>query len=61
MRQEIDWPTYIACMEQLLEVPLDDERRKELAVQVTRMAGMAAPLMAFELPLRQEVAGVYKL
>jgi hypothetical protein len=61
MRQEIDWSTYIDCMEQLLEIPLDDERRKELAVQLTRMADMAAPLMAFDLPQRQEVAGVYKL
>jgi hypothetical protein len=57
----IDWPTYIQLMEQLLNVPLDDARRKELEVQLTRMATLAEPLMDFPLPQRQEVAGVYKL
>ncbi|MFP2507905.1 oxalurate catabolism protein HpxX [Buttiauxella gaviniae] len=59
--QAIDWPTYIQIMEQLLNVPLDEARRKELEVQLTRMAGLAEPLMDFPLPQRQEVAGVYKL
>ncbi|MEW7313732.1 oxalurate catabolism protein HpxX [Buttiauxella gaviniae] len=57
----IDWPVYIQLMEQLLNVPLDDSRRKELEVQLTRMAALAEPLMEFPLPQRQEVAGVYKL
>lgn len=57
----IDWPAYIQIMEQLLNVPLDEARRKELEVQLTRMAGLAEPLMNFPLPQRQEVAGVYKL
>ncbi len=57
----IDWPTYIQLMEQLLNVPLDDTRRKELEVQLTRMAALAEPLLDFPLPQRQEVAGVYKL
>jgi len=57
----IDWPAYIRAMEQLLNVPLDEARRKELEVQLTRMAGLAEPLMNFPLPQRQEVAGVYKL
>ncbi|WP_374941760.1 MULTISPECIES: oxalurate catabolism protein HpxX [Buttiauxella] len=48
-------------MEQLLNVPLDETRRKELEVQLTRMAGLAEPLMDFPLPQRLEVAGVYKL
>ncbi|MGB7803140.1 MAG: oxalurate catabolism protein HpxX [Buttiauxella sp.] len=48
-------------MEQLLNVPLDDARRKELEVQLTRMAALAEPLMEFPLPQRQEVAGIYKL
>ncbi|MCT4700999.1 oxalurate catabolism protein HpxX [Enterobacteriaceae bacterium H20N1] len=61
MTQSPDWPTYISLMEQLLDVPLDDERRKELAIQLARIAAMAEPLLAFELPQRQEVAGVYKL
>lgn len=56
-----DWPAYIQLMEQLLNVPLDDARRRELEVQLTRMAALADPLMAFPLPQRQEVAGVYKL
>jgi hypothetical protein len=43
----LDWPTYIRLMEQLLAVPLDDERRAELEVQLTRIAAMAQPLMAF--------------
>jgi hypothetical protein len=43
----LDWPTYIRLMEQLLAVPLDDARRAELEVQLTRIAAMAQPLMAF--------------
>ncbi|WP_435947260.1 oxalurate catabolism protein HpxX [Dryocola sp. BD586] len=61
MSQSFDWSTYISLMEQLLDVPLNDERREELAVQLARIAAMAGPLLAFELPQRQEVAGVYKL
>ncbi|WMY73603.1 oxalurate catabolism protein HpxX [Buttiauxella selenatireducens] len=56
-----DWPTYIQLMEQLLNVPLDDARRRELEVQLVRMAALAEPLMEFPLPQRQEVAGIYKL
>lgn len=58
--KNIDWPTYIQLMEQLLNVPLDDARRSELEVQLTRMAALAEPLMEFPLPQRQEVAGIYK-
>jgi len=56
-----NWPEYILLMEQLLAVPLDAPRRTELAVQLSRIASMAEPLMAFELPLRQDGAGVYQL
>lgn len=55
-----DWAAYVAQMEQVLGVTLDDGRRAELLVQFTRIAGMAAPLMAFPLDDRLEVAGVYK-
>jgi hypothetical protein len=55
-----DWAAYVAQMEQVLGVTLDDQRRAELLVQFTRIAGMAAPLMAFPLDDRLEVAGVYK-
>lgn len=61
MTNSIDWPAYINLMEQLLDVPLDDERRQELAIQLARIEAMAEPLLAFELAQRQEVAGVYKL
>lgn len=57
----IDWPAYIRAMEQLLNVPMDEMRRKEIEIQLTRMAGLAEPLMDFPLPQRLEVAGVYKL
>lgn len=56
-----DWPGYIRLMEQLLAVPLDDARRAELEIQLTRIAAMAEPLMAFPLPQRQEGAGEYRL
>lgn len=55
-----DWTVYVAQMEQVLGVTTDDQRRAELLVQFTRIAGMAAPLMAFPLDDRLEVAGVYK-
>lgn len=47
-------------MEQVLDVPLDDQRRAELLIQFSRIAAMADPLMAFPLDDRLEVAGVYK-
>lgn len=56
-----DWPTWIRLMEALLAVPLDDARRAELEVQLARIETLAAPLMAFPLPHRQEGAGVYTL
>ncbi|QIX95017.1 oxalurate catabolism protein HpxX [Cedecea sp. FDAARGOS_727] len=59
--QPFNWPDYIGLMEQLLAIPLDDERRRELEVQLARIAAMAEPLMVFPLPDRQEAAGVYKL
>lgn len=59
MQQESDWAAYVAQMEQVLGVTLDDARRAELLTQFTRIAGMAALLMAFPLDDRLEVAGVY--
>lgn len=56
-----NWADYIDLMEQLLAVPLDAPRREELAVQLERIAAMAQPLMMFDLPHRQEGAGVYRL
>ncbi|MCZ4059204.1 oxalurate catabolism protein HpxX [Pantoea sp. LMR881] len=60
MNQNIDWAIYVAQMEQLLRVELDDARRAELLTQMTRIASMAAPLMAFPLDDRLEIAGVYQ-
>ena len=60
-QQPIDWPAYISLMAQLLEVPLDAPRREALALQLARIEAIAAPLMAFELPHRQEGAGAYRL
>jgi len=58
--QPTDLAAYVAQMEQLLDVKLDDQRRAELLTQFSRIADMAGPLMAFPLDERQEVAGVYK-
>ncbi|MEN5016635.1 oxalurate catabolism protein HpxX [Erwinia sp. Eh17-17] len=55
-----DWSAYITQMEQVLALELDDTRRAELLTQFSRIAGMAAPLMAFPLDDRLEVAGVYQ-
>ncbi|MBE5251164.1 MAG: oxalurate catabolism protein HpxX [Enterobacterales bacterium endosymbiont of Blomia tropicalis] len=60
MNQNIDWAMYIAQMAQLLEIDLDEARRAALLTQMTRIAGMAIPLMALPLDDRLEVAGVYK-
>ncbi|CAK9884402.1 MAG: hypothetical protein XXXJIFNMEKO3_00788 [Candidatus Erwinia impunctatus] len=57
---QTDWTTYIAQMEHILGVALDDARRDELRIQFTRIAAMAEPLMAYPLDERQEVAGVYQ-
>lgn len=60
MDQTTDWARYLAQMEQLLALELDDARRAELVIQLERIAAMAAPLMACPLDERLEVAGVFQ-
>ena len=55
-----DWRAYLAQLEHLLALELDDTRRGELQLQFARIAAMAEPLMAFPLDERLEIAGVYK-
>ncbi|MFI8417543.1 oxalurate catabolism protein HpxX [Serratia sp. NPDC078593] len=55
----VDWADYIHQMEALLALELDEARRQELQVQLTRIAALAAPLMALPLDQRLEIAGVY--
>ena len=55
-----NWAAYVAQMEQVLALELDDARRQELLTQFSRIAAMAEPLMAFALDDRLEVAGVYQ-
>ncbi|HHJ0003465.1 oxalurate catabolism protein HpxX [Raoultella planticola] len=55
-----DWRAYLAQMEHLLALELDDTRRAEIQLQFSRIAAMAEPLMAFPLDERLEIAGVYK-
>jgi len=57
---EHEWASYIGHMEQILQLTLDDPRRAELLIQLSHIAEMAAPLMAFPLDDRLEVAGVYQ-
>jgi len=59
MSSQPDWATYIAQMEQILALELDDARRAELLTQFNRIAAMAEPLMALPLEDRLEVAGVF--
>ncbi|MBW1213867.1 oxalurate catabolism protein HpxX [Pantoea allii] len=56
---DMEWAAYIAQMEQILNLELDEARRAALLIQMTRIAAMAAPLMAYPLDDRLEVAGVY--
>jgi len=60
MKDTPEWTTYLAQMEQVLALDLDDARRAELLNQFTRIAAMAQPLMAYPLDDRLEVAGVYQ-
>lgn len=55
-----DWRAYLAQMEQILALELDDARRAELQRQFIRIAALAEPLMALPLDERLEVAGVYQ-
>lgn len=57
---ETDWSAWLAQMEQILELELDETRRSELQLQFNRIAAMAEPLMAYPLDGRMEIAGVYK-
>lgn len=59
MSTQPDWAAYIAQMEQILALELDDARRAELLTQFNRIAAMAEPLMSFPLDDRLEVAGVF--
>lgn len=59
MHSQPDWAAYIAQMEQILALELDDTRRAELLTQFNRIAAMAQPLMALPLDDRLEVAGVF--
>lgn len=59
MNQTTDWARYLTQMEQLLALELDDARRAELVIQLERIAALAAPLMAYPLDERLEVAGVF--
>ncbi|QDY41090.1 oxalurate catabolism protein HpxX [Candidatus Pantoea soli] len=59
MSTQPDWAQYIAQMEQILALELDDVRRAELLMQFSRIAAMAQPLMALPLDDRLEVAGVF--
>ncbi|MFB5079551.1 oxalurate catabolism protein HpxX [Raoultella sp. C349492] len=59
-KMTLDWSTYLAQMEQILGMELDEARRAELQLQFSRIAAMAEPLMAFPLDERLEIAGVYK-
>lgn len=61
MTQPVEWSDYLTQMEHILHLDLTDERRAELLVQITRIAGMAQPLMDYPLDDRLEVAGVYQL
>lgn len=61
MTQSDTWSAYLTLMEQILDLTLTDERRAELLVQLTRIAGMAQPLMDYPLDDRLDVAGVYTL
>ncbi|RPE03426.1 oxalurate catabolism protein HpxX [Candidatus Pantoea deserta] len=56
---QTDWTLYLAQMERILALELDDARRAELLIQLERIAALAEPLMAFPLDERLEVAGVF--
>ena len=55
-----DWRACVAQRETVLGVTREDARRAELQLQFSRIASMAAPLMALPLDDRLEIAGVYK-
>ncbi|ORM73635.1 DUF4089 domain-containing protein [Pantoea wallisii] len=59
MSEQPDWAQYIAQMEQILALELDDTRRAALQIQFNRIAALAQPLMALPLDDRLEVAGVF--
>lgn len=61
MTHPVEWSDYLTQMEQILDLNLTEERRAELLVQITRIAGMAQPLMDYPLDDRLEIAGVYRL
>lgn len=58
-QDESYWLAYVDATARLQALPLDPTRREEVARQLQRIAAMAAPLMAFELTMRDEVAPIF--
>jgi Asp-tRNA(Asn)/Glu-tRNA(Gln) amidotransferase C subunit len=56
---DFDWLAYVDAAARLQGLQLDPARREEVARQLQRIAAMAAPLMAFELTMCDEVAPIF--
>lgn len=56
---EPDWPRYVDQAAAALRLPLDPAHRPGVVAAFRRTAALAAPLLAFPLPVETEVAAVF--
>ena len=57
---KVDWPSYIETMAALHRLPLDAERRAEIARQMTHIETLAQRFMDFPLKPEVELAPVFR-
>lgn len=60
MNQNFDMDRYVALMAETLDIPVSEEERPGVVLQMQRTADLAAQVMEFEAPQDLEPAPVFK-
>lgn len=60
MVNSIDWGAYVETQAALLGLLLDDARKAEVALHLSRIAAMVEPLLEFEEDRAHEPAPVFR-
>lgn len=60
MNQDFDMDRYVALMAETLEIPMSEDERPGVILQMRRTAALAAQVMDFEAPQDLEPAPVFK-
>lgn len=60
MNEDFDLDRYVALMAETLGIPVSEEERPGIILQMRRTADLAAQVMAFDVPQDLEPAPVFK-